>query len=82
MLAGHGIIEMGTKETTTKQSLKEVRLLIVRKNGSKGPADVPWFVEKVATSPIQVSSPGPGRTDYYEQLEGTVSYGINLTFWL
>ena len=65
---------MGAKEATTKQSLKEIRLVVLRKNGSKGPADVPWFVEKVDAGQMRVASPGPGgRTDNYEQLEGSVS---------
>ena len=65
---------MATTETTTKQTLKEVRLLVVRKKGSKGAVDVPWFVEKLPTSPVQAMSAGQGQKDNYEQLEGKVCF--------
>ena len=69
---GNGIIEMAAKEAAANQSLGEAKIKVVRKNGKKGPVEVPWFVEKVATAPVQAINPVAGKGDNYDQLEGTV----------
>ena len=64
---------MTSPEATAKQSLKEARLPVVRKNGTKGPVNVPWYVERVSTGSGQSRVPRRHRSETYEQLEGTVS---------
>lgn len=64
---------MTSSEAAFQQSAKEARLPVVRKNGTKGPVNVPWYVERVSVGPTKTRVPRRHRSESYEHMEGTVS---------
>jgi len=69
---------MASRQQKVNQTEEIVKIIIVRKHGRKGKAEVPWFVERVASTPTIASLPPMQRPDNYDHLEGTVCLVISM----
>ena len=64
---------MASKEMAVRQTRKEARVLVLRKGGSKGIADIPWVGELTSQRTTIDSVPGKLYKDDYDNIEGTVT---------
>ena len=66
---------MASPSVKVRQSRGVAMIGVRRKNGSKGAAEVPWFVEVVPTT---TTKSAVSENDFYNKLEGKVTKKLKL----